>query len=43
MVDIHSLARDSYLIKQQKGNIIEANSRTAPVNTFLIIPVLDGQ
>jgi murein tripeptide amidase MpaA len=43
MVDIHSLANDSYLAKQQNGNFIEVTSCTAPANKFLIIPVLDGQ
>jgi hypothetical protein len=45
MVDIHSLAHDSYLAKEQSGHgnnkLIEANSRTTPNIKFLIIPVLD--
>jgi hypothetical protein len=45
MVDIHSLAHDSYLTNGWDDDIIVANSRsrTAPANKFLIIPVLDGQ
>jgi hypothetical protein len=45
MVDIHSLAHNSYLTKRGNDNYsyFEATSRTAPANKFLIIPVLDGQ
>jgi hypothetical protein len=44
MVDIHSLANDSYLTDGGvDDDSIVATSRTAPANKFLIIPVLDGQ